>query len=72
MSPGSMHRADVERALAAAQRRARDLVPYSPAWDALMGYVEELERSLWRLDVGEAGIVATAHAPTGPRVLVEG
>ena len=35
--------------LAAAHRRARDLSPYSPAWDAAMAGVDDLEEQLWRL-----------------------
>jgi hypothetical protein len=35
--------------LAAARRRARDLSPYSPAWDAAMADVDDLEEQLWRL-----------------------
>jgi hypothetical protein len=30
--------------LAAARRRADDLQPFSPAWDAAMSWVEDLER----------------------------
>ena len=35
--------------LRAAQRRARDLSPYSPAWDAAMADVDDLEQQLWSL-----------------------
>ena len=33
-----------ETALALARRRVEDLQPYSPAWDAAMSWVEDLER----------------------------
>lgn len=36
--------------LAVARRRAWALTPYSPAWDAAMGIVEDLERALWQVD----------------------
>ncbi len=42
--------------LSAARRRANDLSPYSPAWDAAMAGVEDLERQLW----GLRPVVATA------------
>ena len=45
-----VERADVVRNLAAARRRASALMPYSPAWDAAMAIVEDLERVLWRVD----------------------
>ena len=35
--------------LRAARRRARDLSPYSPAWDAAMAGVDDLEQQLWSL-----------------------
>jgi hypothetical protein len=40
--------------LAAARRRAQVDAPFSPAWDADMARVEDLERALWRLDHAEA------------------
>jgi len=40
----------LEREVSAARLRALALVPFSPAWDAAMDRVEELERTLWRLD----------------------
>jgi hypothetical protein len=43
-------RADVILNLAGARRRAWALIPYSPAWDAAMTLVEDLERELWRVD----------------------
>lgn len=36
----------VEFELATARRRAAEYWPFSPAWDAAMGMVEELERKL--------------------------
>jgi len=33
-----------ETALAIARRRVEDLQPYSPAWDAAMSWVDDLER----------------------------
>ena len=43
-------RESVEQDLTAARRRAWALTPYSPAWDAAMTLVEDLERALWTLD----------------------
>ena len=43
-------RGSVEQDLTAARRRAWALTPYSPAWDAAMTLVEDLERALWTLD----------------------
>lgn len=55
MSPRTFDRARIDRELTAARRRALDLVPFSPAWDAAMGLVEDLERARWRLDrIGDA------------------
>lgn len=34
--------------LAIARRRARVDAPFSPAWDADMARLEDLERALWR------------------------
>ena len=34
----------VMTSLAAARRLVRDLQPYSPAWDAAMAWVDDLER----------------------------
>lgn len=42
------HRPEAE--LSAARLRALALVPFSPAWDAAMGAIEELERALWRVE----------------------
>jgi hypothetical protein len=36
----------IERRLASARERAAALQPYSPAWDAAMAGVEDLEREL--------------------------
>ena len=33
-----------------ARRRANHYLPFSPAWDAAMGMVDELERRAWLLD----------------------
>jgi hypothetical protein len=43
-------RITIEADLHLARRRAWALTPYSPAWDATMAIVEDLERSLWRLE----------------------
>jgi len=43
-------RSGVANDLAVARRRAWALTPYSPAWDAAMSMVEDLERALWQLD----------------------
>ena len=45
-----VERAEVALNLSAARRRASALTPYSPAWDAAMAIVEDLERVLWRVD----------------------
>ena len=45
-----VERADIVMSLAVARRRAWALTPYSPAWDAAMAIVEDLERVLWRVD----------------------
>jgi hypothetical protein len=47
-------RINTEIDLAAARRRVRVDVPFSPAWDADMARVEDLERALWRLEPAEA------------------
>ena len=36
--------------LLAARRRATDYLPFSPAWDAAVARVEDLERFLWLVD----------------------
>jgi hypothetical protein len=43
-------RSNLANDLAVARRRAWTLTPYSPAWDAAMAIVEDLERALWQLD----------------------
>ena len=49
----SMHREfkrlKIELALFNARRRAAEYRPFSPAWDAAVAAVEDLERDLWRL-----------------------
>lgn len=50
----SVDRDRLERSVGAARLRALALMPYSPAWDAAMVELEDLERLLWRLD--EAGL----------------
>ena len=45
-----LDRADLAMSLAVARRRAWALTPYSPAWDAAMAIIEDLERVLWRVD----------------------
>lgn len=40
----------IKTELRVARRRARDLTPFSPAWDAAMALVEDLERALFGLD----------------------
>jgi hypothetical protein len=44
------HRLNLELELFNARRRADEYRPYTPAWDAAIGEVEDLERALWRLD----------------------
>ena len=46
-------RVSIEINLAAARQRAQADAPFSPAWDAAMAWVEDLERALWRLDHAE-------------------
>jgi hypothetical protein len=38
-----------ELRLTIARRRAAQFLPFSPAWDAAMARVEDLERDLWAL-----------------------
>lgn len=40
--------------LAAARRRAQLDAPFSPAWDADMARVEDLERVLWGIEHADA------------------
>ena len=46
-------RVAIEIDLVTARRRAQADTPFSPAWDAAMTWVEDLERELWRLDHAE-------------------
>jgi hypothetical protein len=43
-----MQRIVAERKRSDAWFRANDQVPFSPAWDAAMADVEDIERELWR------------------------
>ena len=54
MGPAGVDRSGLERAVVAARRRAAELVPFSPSWDALMGEIEDLERALWYLEPGRS------------------
>jgi hypothetical protein len=51
----TVDRMELEREVGAARVRALALVPFSPAWDAAMTLVEDLERELWRFDCGSLG-----------------
>lgn len=64
---GRMDRPTTSHALdlAIARSRAAEYVPYSPAWDAAMGRVEELERWLVDGDRTEEG-----EWPSDGRILV--
>jgi hypothetical protein len=53
MAQGTIDRRELERAVTTVRRRAADLVPFSPSWDAVMAEVEELERALWQLERGD-------------------
>jgi hypothetical protein len=55
-------RRQFERLVSAARLRALALVPYSPAWDAAMGDIEDLERALWRLEAVPYGEDRTDRA----------
>ena len=55
MSPLLMDRARLDHELIIARQRSITLVPFSPAWDAAMGLVEDLERALWGLDRTDPG-----------------
>ncbi len=41
--------------LRAARQRVMELQPFSPAWDAAMARVEDLERLIWRQDLARTG-----------------
>ena len=56
----------VERKLSDAWFRANDLVPFSPAWDAAMSEVEDLERELWRVQSSLARPEVTPQADAQP------
>lgn len=45
-----VERLATEHDLEAARGRMRRLTPFSPAWDAAMASVEDLERQLWLTD----------------------
>ena len=49
-------RLNLELELFSARRRADEYRPFTPAWDAAISDVEDLERCLWGLDqaAGEA------------------
>jgi hypothetical protein len=40
----------LELELFSARRRADEYRPFSPAWDAAVAEVEDLERALWRIE----------------------
>ena len=40
---------NIDLELMIARKRAAECVPYSPAWDAAMAHVEDLERDAWHL-----------------------
>ena len=63
--PRIVDRIVVQSDLTAARRRAADDLPFSPAWDAAMGRVEDLERELWRLDEASRDVRAEAFAVAG-------
>ena len=50
-------RLNLELELFSARRRADEYLPYTPAWDAAIAEVEDLERALWRMDHGQATTV---------------
>lgn len=47
-------RLNLELELFSARRRADQYLPYTPAWDAAIAEVEDLERAIWRVDHGPA------------------
>jgi hypothetical protein len=56
LRPG-LQRLRIHLALPIARRRVSRSVPLSPAWDAAIGRLEDLERERWRLDHPEAQTV---------------
>jgi hypothetical protein len=54
--------ATIEARLAAAREHAETLQPFSPAWDAAMAGVDDLEREL-----GDSRLVTRATDPTPGR-----
>jgi hypothetical protein len=46
-----LERTVIEQKLANARWRLNEHLPFSPAWDAAMAEVEDLELELWRLQV---------------------
>lgn len=52
-----LQRLSVHADLLVARRRVTAYVPYSPAWDAAMARVEDLEREAWRLEQADAQLV---------------
>ena len=55
-------RMSADYALMLAKRRAEKREPFTPAWDAAIGDIEDTERELFRLD---QGVRATAKRPIG-------
>ncbi len=51
----------IESDLVAARRRARDLMPFSPAWDAAIALTEDLERAMWRLEPDGQVVMSPIH-----------
>ncbi len=51
----------IESDLVAARRRARDLMPFSPAWDAAIALTEDLERAMWGLEPVGQLVISTIH-----------
>jgi len=65
MWPPNVARVAIERDLSVARRRARHLTPLSPAWDAAMALVEDLERALFGLDpVSQAVRTSSVACPS--------
>jgi hypothetical protein len=60
MSQLLVDRLAIESDLAAARRRAEGDTPGSPAWDAAMEWVDDLERALTELSPTDQGTPALA------------